>query len=180
MYSTPSGISGLLYAQKVIITWTKRSRGVHGANLRARCAHAFALGDVEFTRLASSNTYSSVLMREPNFSPEPSIEMHFAFFDPHDWGAVAVKFPYNRSAIVRYTYSTFDVGAPDRSPRPPISCPLGPDELVRVEYNGRTAHKGDEWRYTHTIFSFVLTEQPTPTMFLAEPARRLVDLADLW
>jgi hypothetical protein len=180
MYSTPSGIAALLYAQRVTISWTKRSRGVSGANVRARCPHVFALTDVGLKQLASNNTYSSVLMREPNFTPEISIEPHFTFLDAHDWGAVAVKFPHNNSAIVRYTYSTFDVGAPDRSPRPPISCPLGLDELVRVEYNGRTARKGDEWRYTHTIFTFVLTEHPTATMFLAEPARRLVDLADLW
>lgn len=180
MYTTPKGIAGLLYAQKVVISWTKRSRGMPAANLRAQCPLAFPLTDAELTRLASKDTYSAILMREPNFTPERAIETHFAFYDPHDWGAVAVKFPHNTTAIVRYTYSNFDVGAPDRMPRPPVTCPLGLDELVRVEYNGRTAWKGDQWRYTHTIFAFVLTEQPTTTLFMTEPARWLVDLADLW
>ena len=69
--------------------------------------------------------------------------------------------------------------APDRTPRPPLVCPLGPDELVRVAYNGRFSSPMGEWRYEHTIFNFILTERLAPEMFLAERVRQIEDLADL-
>ena len=79
----------------------------------------------------------------------------------------------------QYTYSTIHVGAPDRTPRPPLVCPLGLDELVRVAYNGRFSSPMGEWRYEHTIFNFILTERLAPEMFLAERVRQIEDLADL-
>lgn len=180
MYTTPTTIPGLLYAQQVTIYWSKTGRGMPEAGQRARCPLAFALSAGDLAHLARANTYSSIVMwGRSAYRPEQSVETHFRYYDPYDWGAVAVKFPHNEGAIVRYTYSTFHVGAPDRTPRPPLACPLGPDELVRVAYNGRFSSPLGEWRYEHTVFSFILTERPAPEMFLAEPVRQIEDLADL-
>jgi hypothetical protein len=181
MYTTPKPILGALYAQKVTIYWSKAGRGMPDAGRRAHCPPAFVLSAGELTQLARTNTYSSIVMWERSaYAPEQTVETHFSFYDPHDWGAVAVKFPHNEGAVVRYTYSRVNVGAPDRSHRPPLSCPLGLDEVVRVTYNGRASWPLGAWRYEHTTFNFVLTERPTLEMFLAEPVRQITDLADLW
>ena len=180
MYTTPPAIAGNLYTQKVTVYWSKASRGMPEADLRAKCSSAFALTAAHLAQLAGENTFSAVLMREPGFESQGSVAEYLTFQDKLDWGAVAVKFPKNAEGVVRYTYSWLHVGAPDRSERPSLACPIRPEELVRVEYNGRSSWPDGQWRYEQTVFNVVLTERPTLEMFLAPPARMVTDLADLW
>jgi hypothetical protein len=79
-----------------------------------------------------------------------SVVEHRPFQEKLDWGAVAVKFPRQAEGVVRYTYSWLHVGAPDRSERPPLTCPIHPEELVRVTCNGRSAWPDGQWRYEQT------------------------------
>jgi hypothetical protein len=180
MYTTPAAIAGAIYTQKVTVYWSKTSRGMPAADLRAKCPPAFALTDDQLAQLATENTYVVILMQEPGFAPQVAVTEHLTFQDKLDWGAVAVKFPKHAEGVVRYTYSWLHMGAPDRSGRPSLACPIRPEELVRVEYNGRSSWPDGQWRYEQTVFNIVLTARPTLAMFMAPPARVVTDLADLW
>lgn len=180
MYTTPPAVAGNLYTQQVTVCWSKASRGMPEAELRAQCPPAFALSAAQLAQLAAENTYVTVILQEPGYTPKAAVVEHRPFLDKLAWGAVAVKFPKHAEGVVRYAYSWLHVGAPDRSNRPPLTCPIRLEDLVRVTYNGRSSWPDGQWRYEQTVFNVVLTEQPTPTMFLAAPARAITDLADLW
>lgn len=180
MYTTPQAIAGNIYTQKVTVYWSKAARGMPAADMRAKCPSAFALTAAQLAQLAAEHAHVAVLMQEPTFTPQVVVSTHPSFQDKLEWGAVTVKFPKNAECVVRYTYSWLATGAPDRSERPPIVCPIRPGELVRVEYNGRSSWPDGQWRYEQTVLNVVLTERQNIDMFLASPARAVTDLADLW
>jgi hypothetical protein len=167
-----------IYIQRVTIDWTEESRGMPGAAKRNRCKICFPLTDAEIRTLSAGGSYSSVSMYEKGgFVPSQKTE---TYPEPRklDLGALSIK-QLPRKMIVRYHYSQWSVGAPDRSHRPAISCEIKPGELARVEYNGRFSFPLGGWPYHHVIFNVVYTDHLMVKSFLAEPDHHIRDVADL-
>ena len=168
-----------LYIQRVFIVWTKATRGMPGAAQRNHCEVCFGLSSDDVNLLALGESVSQVVLREEdNFVPRQSA-VPLPYTHKLDWRTVSIKRPNQGEVVVRYKYINFLVGAPDRSHRPAISCLVAPDQLVRVEYNGRFAEPCTNWYYVRSIFNIVRTAVPTQDMFLAPPRHHLSDLAKL-
>jgi len=169
-----------LYVQRVLIQWTKASRGMPGAADRNRCPTSFVLSANELQALATRTGYSHVTQCEASaFVAQKNVVPHTGGVQPN-WSTVMIKQHKAGGPVVQYQYVNYLVGAPDRSHRPALSCRLVQGELVRVEYNGRFAEPGTNWYYVRHIDNIVWTVRPTAAMFLAAPAHHLTDLAELF
>jgi hypothetical protein len=168
-----------LYIQRVIVIWTKESRGMPGAELRNRCPQNFRLSNVECHALTNEG-YILVIMREVDkFVPAHSIEL-YKQESKKELPAVTIRQPKNVTPVVKYEYNTYLVGAPDRSNRPAISCEVKPGELIRVKYNGRFSEPSNEWYYQLNVSNIVFANQVKPEMFMAKPDHVIEDMADLF
>ena len=169
-----------VFVQRIMIFWTKESRGEPLASPRNLCPKSFELSATELERMVAERCYSEIVMREQDdFKPSQSIQKPFPL-DKLQWPSVSVKFPQNKGAIVRYEYSHVIGGAPDRSQRPAIVNELTLNKLVRVEFNGRSSWPCGEWYYQLQVFNILQTDKPSRIMFVAEPEKQISDLADLW
>lgn len=167
-----------LYAQEIILFWTKASRGAPLSVVRNKCAKAFVLSEQELSQLINTDCHSRVRMDESqSFSPYQTIET-----DGFD-SSISAKFlnsdADHNTITVKYEFSRFG-GAPDRSHRPPISYTLTPDKLLRIQFNQRHSWPAGGWQYQLTVFNLLLTNQPSLTMFMTEPVKTISDLEDLW
>lgn len=93
---------------------------------------------------------------------------------------VSIQFLNNdKAVVVRYKHESWQ-GAPKRSHQPVVKVELVPDKLLRVKFNNRDAGPWDEWWYHLHVYNILRTESPSVEMFLAEPAKCIIDLAELW
>ena len=171
-------MSPKVYFQRVSINWTKESRGMPLAAKRNSCNICFPISDEEVRILTAGKSYSSISMGEKSFTPHQTTE-RFLQSEKLDFETVSIKRPRGK-IIVRYHYSTVFVGAPDRSNRPDISCEILPEELVRIEYNGRFSEPILGWVYHRVIYNIVFTSQLTTGSFVAEPNHFIQDMAQLF
>lgn len=180
--------------QLIGIEWDKSARGGEGAALRARVPAGLPLPP-ELT----SRTAEGVLVHQVRFSHTNGFEKPIAVsveelpFDKKGilrWGCVELE-PGEGELVVRYRWSTWDGGAPQRSmydaggkehPLRKQAFTLQPDQWGRLEYNGRfvdmdTGH----WHYRQTRANVAFVDAIDPDLFAgAEPPLSHRELADLW
>jgi hypothetical protein len=148
-------MSPKVYLQRVVIYWTKKSRGMPGAAKRNSCKICYPILDNEIEALTAGESYSSVIIHESaKFTPRQTTEK---FWRPGklDFETISIKRPAGK-VVVRYRYSTLFVGAPDRSHRPDISCEIGRENWP--EWNTMAAFLIRYWAGiidTSSIISFI-------------------------
>jgi hypothetical protein len=174
-------MSSNVFVQAVSTIWTKASRGAPQAAARTQLPDAFALADFHFEQLLAGECYAQVMIHERDgFRPRSSVQ---AFPSPSyarwRWPGVSIQFHNNDKVIVCYKHESWQ-GAPNRSHQPAVKYELASDKLLRVKFNNREAGPWDGWWYHLHVFNILRTESPSVEMFLAEPAKCLGDLAELW
>ena len=169
----------LCFVQVVSTIWTKASRGAPQAAARAQLPDAFALADIHLEQLLAGECFAQVMIHErDSFRPVSSVES----FSPAchwRWPGVSIQFHNNDKVVVRYKHERW-LGAPNRSHQPAVKHELAPDKLLRVKFNHRSSGVEDEWWYHLYVFNILRTDSPSVGMLLAEPAKCISDLADLW
>ena len=88
-------------------------------------------------------------------------------------------FHNNDQVVVRIKHESWQ-GAPNHSHQPAVKYELALDKLLRVKYNYRESWPEGEWSYHLSVFNILRTDTPSGEMFLAEPAKCIGDLAELW
>lgn len=172
-------MSSNVFVQAITTFWTKASRGAPQAATRAQLPDAFALADIHLEQLLAGECYAQVIIHERDgFEPRSSVET-FSPYYRWRWRGVSIQFHNNDKVVVRYKHEPWQ-GAPDRSHQPVVKYELAPDKLLRVKYNYRESWPEGEWSYHLSVFNILRTESPSVEMFLAEPAKCIIDLAELW
>lgn len=173
-------MSSNVFVQTVSTIWTKASRGAPQAAVRNQLPDAFALADIHLEQLLAGECYAQVIIHERDgFKPRASVEDFFSPDFRWRWPGVAIQFLNNDKVIVRYKHEAWQ-GTPNRSHQPAVKYELASDKLLRVKFNYRTAGAWGEWWYHLYLFNILRTESPSVDMFLAEPAKIISDLAELW
>jgi hypothetical protein len=173
-------MSSNVYVQAVYTIWTKASRGAPQAAARNQQPDAFALDDYHLEQLLAGECYAQVLIHERDgFRPRLSVE-DFSPYLRWRWPGVSIQFLNNdKAVVVRYKHESWQ-GAPNRSHQPVVKYELLPDKLLRVKFNNRAVGAWGEWWYDLYVFNILRTESPSVDMFVAEPAKIISDLAELW
>jgi hypothetical protein len=173
-------MSGNVFVQAISTIWTKASRGAPQAAARNQQPDAFALADYHLEQLLAGECYHHVVIHEDDgFRPRSSMRA-FTSHTRWRWPGVSIQFlNSDKAVVVRYKHESWQ-GAPNRSHQPVVKYELLPDKLLRVKFNNRDAGPWDEWWYHLHVFNILRTESPSVDMFVAEPAKCISDLAELW
>src|SRR4051812_38717365 len=172
-----SGIDAV-YFQHVTIWWTKRSRGMPGAKVRAQLPQSFALKPAEIASFGPEGGIHLVTMREEEgFVPHAEVSP-LPDKDHIPVGAVTVQ-PSDAGVDLRYRYTSM-IGAPDRSHRPPVEFEVAWGRRARIVYNGRFSGYGIEWLYKLSVITVAVGIAPSAGMFMVAPDHKVEDLAELF
>src|SRR5688572_851750 len=137
-------MSPTLYFQHIIIWWTKASRGMPGAKVRAQLPQSFLLTPAEIKGLGAGGIHTVTMREEECFVPKSELRP-LPDKDRIEVGALTVQ-PIETGIHLRYRYTQM-IGAPDRSHRPPIEFDVALGRRARVAYNGRFSGYSIEWLY---------------------------------
>lgn len=173
-------MSSNVFVQAINTFWAKASRGAPQAAARNQVSDAFVLADIHLEQLLAGECYAQVLIHEDfGFRPRSSVQ-EFTSNIRWRWPGVSIQFRTNdKAVVVRYKHESWQ-GYPNRSHQPVVKYELAPDKLLRVKFNNRTTGAWGEWWYHLNVFNILRTESPSVEMFLAEPAKLISDLAELW
>ena len=167
----------MLYFQHVNIWWTKASRGMPQAKVRAQLPRVFPLTPAEISALGAGGIHLVTLREEGGFTPRSEVR------PLSDKGLVSVgavtvqRTPEGIHLDYRYTGMT---GAPDRSHRPPVELDVAVGRRARVTYNGRFSGYGIEWLYKLSVITVAVGIAPSAGLFTAAPDHSIEDLAELF
>jgi hypothetical protein len=167
-----------LYFQHVTIWWTKASRGMPQAGVRAQLPHAVSLSPAELNALDPRGGVHTVTMREEEGFTR-RVEMRpLPDKEPIMVGAVTVT-PNEVGMRLRYRYTQM-IGAPDRSHRPPVEFDVAIGERARVTYNGRFSGYSIKWLYKLSVITAAVGIAPSADLFTGALDHRVEDLAELF
>jgi hypothetical protein len=167
-----------LFFQHVTIWWTKASRGMPQAQVRAQLPHAFALTPAEINALGPTGGVHVVTMREEEGFIPRSEMLPLSDKERITVGAVTVQ-PSEVGVHLRYRYTQM-IGAPDRSHRPPIEFEVAAGHRACVAYNGRFSGYSIEWLYKLSVITLAVGIAPSADLFTGAPHHTIEDLADLF
>jgi hypothetical protein len=167
-----------LYFQQVTIWWTKASRGMPQAAVRAQLPQCFPLSAAEIAALGAQGGIHAVTMREEEgFVPRADVQ---SLPDKARLTVGAVTVETEDSGVhLRYRYTPM-VGAPDRSKRPPIEFMVASGQRARIIYNGRFSGYSIEWLYKLMVITVAVGIAPSAELFTAKPNHQVNDLAELF
>jgi hypothetical protein len=166
-----------LYVQHVTIWWTKASRGMPLAGVRAQLPQTLPLAPAEIKALGMGGIHLVTMREEETFNPKIELQP-LPHKDRFQVGALTVQCMEGGVHLAyRYTSMT---GAPDRSHRPPIALEVMTGKLARIAYNGRFSGYSIEWLYKLSVITVAVGIPPSTDLFTLAPDHNIEDLADLF
>ena len=166
-----------LYIQQVTIWWTKASRGMPQAQVRAQVPHTYPLAPEELRELGTGGIHRLTLREEEGFAPHGEVHA-LPSITRITVGAVTFE-PTATGVHLRYRYNSM-LGAPDRSHRPPIALDVVRGRRVRIAYNGRFSGYSIEWLYKLEVITVTVGIPLSADLFTVAPDHTLEDLAELF
>ena len=181
--------------QFIVTEWDKSARGGEGAALRARVPAALPLPPELTSRAVEGVAVHRVRFSHVNgFETPVAVSVEDLPFDAKKetfrLGCVELE-PEDGGLVVRYRWSTWSGGAPQRSmfdaggkehPLIKQAFMLQPSQWGRLEYNGRFSDPDTSyWYYQHTRANVAFLDVIEPELFTsAQPLFSHREIADLW